>query len=283
MTSRLYITYSPRLRFEPETISFLETIEVPEDGTVYYSGTAYEITGDEIWDIVDEFVRGVKELFEIPLGSANLVTKFKFIYPRIGGTATAHKYNLVDVGTFEGIYSGGWTHDGSGALPNGTNAYMDTQCAATEFTKNDLSFGFDSKTNTDGTYADFGALDGSLGEVNMYSRTGAGNLTTRLSDHGTNSSITNANSLGIHSMSRQSGTSYKAHKEGAVMATHSTSSVGGAMTGNSIYEAATNNAGSIIQYSPRKRTLFYGGMGMSDVEVAGFHTLWRTLDTALGR
>jgi hypothetical protein len=52
------------------------------------------------------------------------------VYPMVGGTATTHKYNLIDPQDTDGAYrlnfQGGWTHDSSGALPNGTTAYADT-------------------------------------------------------------------------------------------------------------------------------------------------------------
>lgn len=60
----------------------------------------------------------------------SLWTKMKAIYPFIGGTASAHKFNLKDPqdtnGAFRLTFSGGWTHSSNGALPNGSNGYANT-------------------------------------------------------------------------------------------------------------------------------------------------------------
>ncbi len=65
------------------------------------------------------------------LKSANIWTKMKAIYPFVGGTATSHKFNLKDPRDLDAAYrlvfSGGWTHTSTGALPNGTTGYADTK------------------------------------------------------------------------------------------------------------------------------------------------------------
>lgn len=64
------------------------------------------------------------------LKTDGLWTKMKAIYPFVGGTATSHKFNLKDPrdldAAFRLVFSGGWTHSSTGALPNGTNAYANT-------------------------------------------------------------------------------------------------------------------------------------------------------------
>ena len=213
----------------------------------------------------------------------NLSTKFKYIYPRIGGTATAHRINLVDPTTFIGTFSGGWTHDGSGALPNGTNGYMNTNCKydTPNFDRDDQCFFFDSKTNTDGLYVDIGCQGTGNADINMFTRLG-GNLNTRICD-GTNSPTAVADSLGLFALSRYSGTEYKQYKEGSVVATKTVSSLIYSATKYDIYEAAANNTGSNIQHSPRKRTLHGSGKSMTDTEMGNFVTAWRTLETTLNR
>jgi len=67
----------------------------------------------------------------IDLKSNSLWTKFKAIYPIVGGTATTHKYNLVNPqdtdAAFRLVFNGGWTHSSTGAAPNGINATGDTK------------------------------------------------------------------------------------------------------------------------------------------------------------
>jgi hypothetical protein len=66
----------------------------------------------------------------VSLKANGLWTKMKAIYPFVGGTAFAHKFNLKDPrdlnSAFRLSFLGGWTHSANGILPNGTNAYADT-------------------------------------------------------------------------------------------------------------------------------------------------------------
>jgi hypothetical protein len=59
-----------------------------------------------------------------------LWSKIKAFYPFVGGTATSHKWNLVDPRDLDAAYrltfSGGWTHDSMGAQCNGTNTTSNT-------------------------------------------------------------------------------------------------------------------------------------------------------------
>jgi hypothetical protein len=59
-----------------------------------------------------------------------LWTKLKAVYPFVGGSAAAHKFNLKDARdvneAYRLVFSGGWTHDSTGALPNGTNGWANT-------------------------------------------------------------------------------------------------------------------------------------------------------------
>jgi hypothetical protein len=59
-----------------------------------------------------------------------LWTKLKAVYPFVGGSAAAHKFNLKDARDVNEAYrltfNGGWTHDSTGALPSGTNGWANT-------------------------------------------------------------------------------------------------------------------------------------------------------------
>jgi hypothetical protein len=58
-------------------------------------------------------------------------TKMKAIYPFVGGTATAHKFNLKDPRdldvAYRLVFNGGITHTYKGVLFNGTTGYADTK------------------------------------------------------------------------------------------------------------------------------------------------------------
>ena len=66
----------------------------------------------------------------VALKGYGIWTKMKALYPFVGGTAAQHKFNLKNPldtdAAFRLVFSGGWTHSSTGALPNGTNAFADT-------------------------------------------------------------------------------------------------------------------------------------------------------------
>lgn len=61
----------------------------------------------------------------IALKNQNMWVDMVAIYPMIGGTATTHKYNLKDPqdtdAAFRLSFAGGWTHNSSGAKPDGVS------------------------------------------------------------------------------------------------------------------------------------------------------------------
>ena len=80
-------------------------------------------------------------------------TKMKGIWPFVGGTASAHKFNLKNPldtnAAFRLSFLGGWTHSVNGALPNGTNGYADTFLNdLSNLSQNDAHCSVYSRTNT---------------------------------------------------------------------------------------------------------------------------------------
>ena len=84
--------------------------------------TASGLTGATELNAVNQLVLDLK--------GYGIWTKMKAIYPMVGGTAALHKWNLKDPqdtnAAFRLVFTGGWTHSSTGALPNGTNGYANT-------------------------------------------------------------------------------------------------------------------------------------------------------------
>jgi hypothetical protein len=288
--SRLYISYRPvtptppipPVTYEPETEIYLDAIGIANDSTIYFGSTAYEILGSTIWAVLDACVVQIKTAIGLTLGTNNLSTKFKFIYPNIGGTSTAHAYNLV-TGTSEGTFSGGVTHTPAGWYGNGTNGYFTTtyKYDTATFSQNNQSFAFLSKTNTDVFYTDFGAAGFGFGNLTLRARY-SGVINTECAIAG---GITNSvsDSLGLIGVNRTSSANYKVMKDGSVLATNTATSVALPTTGGFIVFGANNNNGSIIQYSPRQMTWLYGGLGFTDTENADIYSAIATFEIALNR
>jgi len=66
----------------------------------------------------------------LDLKSANIWNKMKAVYPLVGGTATSHKFNLLNPsdtnGAFRLVFAGGVTHSSTGVLFGGVNGWADT-------------------------------------------------------------------------------------------------------------------------------------------------------------
>lgn len=81
--------------------------------------------------ITDLTIRRAVDSLVISLKNDGIWSKMDAIYPFVGGTESAHKWNLKDVrnvdAAFRLVFSGGWTHAATGALPNGTSGYADTK------------------------------------------------------------------------------------------------------------------------------------------------------------
>jgi hypothetical protein len=89
----------------------------------------------------------------LDLKSGGYWTGLDAIYPMIGGTATTHKYNLKNPldtdAAFRLNFVGGWTHNSSGAKPDGVSGtYADTFAVPnTLFTTTNGAFSYYSFTN----------------------------------------------------------------------------------------------------------------------------------------
>jgi len=120
----------PEFIYEPEVVALMEASSTPNDETIYYSGTAFEKTGAQLWTAYNNAVVSLKYYHGLTLNENNLYTIYDAIYLFHGGTSGNAKWNLCNVAdtnaAFRLSFSGGWTFNGGGALPNGTNGYANT-------------------------------------------------------------------------------------------------------------------------------------------------------------
>lgn len=81
--------------------------------------------------IVDQVQATAVNNLVVGMKADGIWSKMKAIYPFVGGSASAHKFNLKDPrdldAAFRIVFNGGWTHSNNGATPNGTNGYADTK------------------------------------------------------------------------------------------------------------------------------------------------------------
>jgi hypothetical protein len=114
----------------------------------------------------------------VDLKGYNVWTKMKAVYPFVGGTAASHKFNLKNPldtdAAFRLVFSGGWTHSSTGALPNGTNAFADSFVnVGTHLALNSTHVSVYSRTNVDVLSPSIGNTAGGVpDEVTMWLRFG---------------------------------------------------------------------------------------------------------------
>ena len=80
--------------------------------------------------ITDATITTALNNLETGLTTYSLGSKMVALYPMVGGTASAHKFNLKDPrdldAAFRLVFSGGMTHSSTGVLFNGVNGYGNT-------------------------------------------------------------------------------------------------------------------------------------------------------------
>ena len=114
------ITIAAGAAFEAETTAFMQDsdVNIPNDGTVFYSGTPQETSGANLWTFIDDFIKREK--------TAGRWVNILYFRPRIKGITLAHAVNLKNPTTFKGVYYGSWIHNELGSTGNGANTYMTT-------------------------------------------------------------------------------------------------------------------------------------------------------------
>jgi hypothetical protein len=146
----------------------------------------------------------------LDLKGYSIWTKMKALYPFIGGTASAHKFNLKDPrdldAAFRLVFNGGWTHASTGATPNGVNGWADTRLVSQgTLGLNSTSYGVYSRTNIDRLAPSIGNLTGAAtAECSLWLRTS--NLGFIRVNGSTGSSTANSDSRGLFIANRVNST-----------------------------------------------------------------------------
>jgi hypothetical protein len=281
----LFGSYNP-FSYQPETTAYLTAIAVPNDSTVYYASTAQQIIGSAIWTALDTFVVSLKNAFSLTLGVNNLSTKFNAIYPMIGGTATSHKYNLVNPldtnAAFRLTFSGGWTHAGTGALPNGSNGYADTYIVPNTniADRNNCHISYYSRTNKAGSaYVEMGVnTPDALFIAPRYDASGAYRAVNSTQVGPTANSI---NTAAFFQANRISSSQAILYRNSSALYTDTVFSSG--LSTRNIFIGCYNNAGSPLYYTNRECSFASAGIGMNGTEQTNYYNAIQTLQTSLFR
>jgi hypothetical protein len=238
--------------------------------------TAAGITDATITLAIDTLVKDIK--------GYGIWIKMKAIYPFVGGTATTHKFNLKDPqdtnAAFRLVFSGGWTHSATGALPNGTNAYADTFFnPTTNIILNDIHLGYYSGTLTSvANYAEMGVSGVGTTTLDLrLTNTTLGSLTQIFS---TFVNAANLDSRGFYIGSRISN-EVRLAKNGTVIAQNLSLPVSGTKPNANIWIGARNNVAGT--FTNREARLSSIGDGLNASEISNYYTAVQSFQTTLGR
>jgi hypothetical protein len=221
----------------------------------------------------------------VDLKGYSIWTKMKALYPFVGGTASQHKWNLKDPrdldAAFRIVFNGGITHSSNGVQFGGVNCFGNTNFIPSTVTaQNSFAFGLYSRTNTDGVIQDMGSTGNGAVYTELQLRN-ANEFKGVINSSLTRIVSTNTNSQGFYTMSRTAATTIKNYKNGTLLTTAATSSIGNVNA--AIYIGGFNNQGGLQFPSNRQYSFSYISDGLTDTEASNFYTAVQEFQTTLGR
>lgn len=216
----------------------------------------------------------------VDLKGYNIWTKFKAIYPIVGGVASSHAVNLKTPGTFNLTFASGITHSANGMVGNGSSGY-----ANTNFTPslngailNSHHVSFYSRTNTNGVEVEFGSQSG--GNVTLLEIRTSGTTYVAVNSLQTYTTFADSDSRGLYIANRTGVSSLNVWRNSTKAVTGTTAS--SSLPGAPYYLLAWNN--NVPQYYSTKQCAFASiGDGLTDAEAANFYTAVQAYQTTLGR
>jgi hypothetical protein len=224
----------------------------------------------------------------VDLKGYNVWTKMKALYPFVGGTASAHKFNLKDPrdldAAFRLVFNGGWTHSSTGATPNGTNAWANTFVDLLNNTQqNSTSYGVYSRTNSNGTEVEIGAEGGSpaVGS-NIFIRF-SGITYARVNSTQSWVTFSDTDSRAFYISNRTASNVINAWKNNVKQTTGTTPSSLIAVNVTYALGANNNSNNTRTYYSTKEQAFAFIGDGLTDTEAANLYTAVQAFQLALAR
>ena len=219
----------------------------------------------------------------VDLKGYNIWTKFKAIYPIVGGTASSHKFNLKDPrdldAAFRLTFASGWTHSANGMTPLVT--YANTFLNANSIlTQNSTHISYYSRTNSNGTEVEMGGLSGGS-QLLLEIRTS--NITYFVvNTNGGYPTYSDSDSRGFYVANRTASNVVNGWKTGVKVASNTSAST--TPPSFNLYLGAYNNGAGLGLLPTTKQCAFASiGDGLTDTEAANFYTAVQAYQTTLNR
>jgi hypothetical protein len=220
------------------------------------------------------------------LKTAGIWTKMKAVYPFIGGTASTHKWNLINPqdtnAAFRLTFTGGWTHSSTGALPNGTNGYANTFFNTDDVTTTGLqSYGVYLRTNP--TFA-VNTTEASTGLRNgIYWIRVTNTLPTTSNIRSGNRTENISGVTGLIGHSRSTATQWYVNNNSTILVGTITASTLSIETVNTFSLGAYNDLGSITNFSTQQIAFAFYGEPLLSSEMTNYYTAIQNFNTTLSR
>lgn len=270
------------LRTRPGLIrSYTETTSGDSDANAFISAVG----------LTDATQKNAINQLVVDLKAYSIWTKMKAIYPFIGGTAAAHRWNLKDPraenAAFYLEFFGGWTHASTGATPNGTTGYADTKLAASaelSLTNSHLSFYSRTNSSDSNSRVDIGRGAGTAGSyINLFTK--INNVTNNIGGSMGNKDtvVTNSNGACYALITAISSTSQTTYNNGVSVATNTATSSGSLASTGNIFIGSQGDASGAAQFSNKECAFATIGTGLTDQEAANLYTAVQAFETTLGR
>lgn len=220
------------------------------------------------------------------LKTYNIWAKMKALYPFVGGTASTHKWNLKDSRDLDAAYrlvfSGGWTHSSTGALPNGTTAFANTYFKpSSNATLNSHHLSYYSRTNSIINSVEIGV--GSNPNYDLLQLNCLGTTSYAFINQSSSTNFTDTNSLGLYVGNRTSSNSVSYWKNGVNKISNTASSTS-LLNGNIVIGALNDIGLSAVNFFSTKESAFASiGDGLTDTDLGNFYTAVQSFNTTLSR
>jgi len=215
------------------------------------------------------------ETLVLQMKADGIWTKMKALYPMVGASAAACAQNLKS-SSFTGSFTSGWTFASTGATPNGTSAYMDTNLNYnTTIGLNSTHYSFYSTTSSVNLGFDIGCFAG--GQENWMSVNYNGVAFYYPNTNGVSYANNDSRAFYLGTFTL---TTMNLFRNLVKVATKTSASYNS--TNLNVYIGAGNTGGTPL-YSIRECAFASIGDGLTDTEASDFYDAVQAFQTTLSR
>jgi hypothetical protein len=241
--------------------------------------------------ITDNTQKNAINTLVLDLKGYSIWTKFKAIYPFVGGTNAKHTWNLKNTAQFQITWSGGVTSSSNGIQLNGINSYGNTNLNTNSIlSPNNLAISVYTNTNrASSSGIIYGNSDNTttyIPIIQSYLRFSTNIFLSDLGNFNFRAQTTNTNTAGYYINTRTAANSSKSFKNNSLICQNTNTQTTNTLPNTNIYLGTFNyNNGLIVPSNVESIAVqfFTLSNGLTDTEAANFYTAVQAFQTTLGR